>query len=238
MYPDDCIQSSISNPSKWWIKQQDQQLCRGSLLHAYVPHIDQTPYGLELIGRKDPRDHTSAEVKVSPVSVDRPFQPTALPVAAMPLNHGEIWAAYKAKRRPCLVIGSVSSPLVDKSLTRGKPNHLTAPTILVAPYYGAKKSATRAGFTDTFIERVRHCEYPQFMWDMLPIPGDTKESILRIDQLQPIGAHYKSHSLLGYKLSEEALCVMDEILTWYLWGGVPSGGIVSAYREIIEELFA
>jgi len=236
MYPDDCIQSAIADPSRWWVKQSDSQICKGSLIHAFVPYIDETPYTFEPVGRTDPRSHTTAEIKVAPLAVNQPLKQTQLPVAAMTLHHGEIWAAYKAKRRPCLVLGSVSVPAVDKSLMRGKPNRSTAPTMLIAPYYGATDDGSRAGYTSAFVERVRHCEYPQFMWDSLPIPGGTAESIMRIDHLQPIGRHYKSYNLLGYKLSEEALTVIDEIITWYLWGGVPKNGTIASYRELIEEV--
>src|SRR5690606_34576001 len=105
----------------------------------------------------------------------------------MSLHEGEVWAAYRAKKRPCLVLSNLSQP-VDKSLTRGKPNWTTAPTILCARYYGATRG-TRAGFSDEFVTRIRHCEYAQFFWDCLPFPRG-EESILRIDQLQPVGTHH------------------------------------------------
>jgi len=30
--------------------------------------------------------------------------------------------------------------------------------------------------------------------------------------------------------------VIDEIITWYLWGGVPKNGTIASYRELIEEV--
>jgi hypothetical protein len=40
-----------------------------------------------------------------------------------------------------------------------------------------------------------------------------------------------------FQLSEDALDVMDELLQWLVWGGVPEGGHVASYRELIEEEF-
>ena len=137
MYPDDCIQSIIQ-PTDWWVKNEDQMLCRGALIFAFVPHVDQVPYTMEPVGRTDPEKHDSANLRVSPLRIKQPRRRTDLPVAAMPLYSGELWAAYRAKKRPCLVIGS-NNPLVDRTLTRGMAKRSTAPTVLAAPYYGADR---------------------------------------------------------------------------------------------------
>ncbi|MDP2851832.1 MAG: hypothetical protein Q8O23_00330, partial [Gallionella sp.] len=141
---------------------------------------------------------------MTPLSVNQPPEKTDLPVAAMPHSDGEVWAAYRAKKRPCLVIGS-NNPAVDQALTQGMPTNSTAPTVLVAPYYGVDKDSRRAGYQPDFVERVRHCEYPQFVWDRLPIGGGPDESILRLDHLQPIGALNNSYKLSEFKLSDAAL---------------------------------
>jgi hypothetical protein len=70
---------------------------------------------------------------------------------------------------------------VDRQLTSGKPKWQTAPPVLVAPYYGVDEGGKRAGFKSEFVSRIRRCDYPQFMWDKLPIRGNTIESILRLD---------------------------------------------------------
>ena len=236
MYPDDCIQSIIAAPGKWWIQNNKRELCRGALIFAFVPHIDQTPYTFEPVGRNKADEHREARVKVAPLKVDQPLIQANLPVAAMPLHQGEVWAAYRAKRRPCLVLGSTATPTVDKGLVKGMPKYMTAPTILVAPHYGVDRNGRRAGYNPAFVERIRHCEYPQFVWNPLPTVGP-KESILRLDQLQPIGAHYKSHRVTEFRLSDDALSVVDESIQWLVWGGVPEGGHIAAYREIIEDTF-
>lgn len=235
MYPDVCIQSVLASDD-WWRRDTSATLCRGSLIFAFSPHIDQVPYTFEPIGRTNPTQHHKAEVRVSPLRVDQLLQKATLPVAAMTLHDGEVWAAYRAKKRPCLVIGEVGLP-VEKNLTLGKPNHATAPTILVAPYYGVDRNGLRSGYRPEFVERVRHLEYPQFMWDRLPFDGATEESILRLDHLQPVGAHHQSYKLSGFKLCEVGVEVIDQMLTWLLSGGVEPDCWVAQYREEIEKNF-
>lgn len=236
MYPDDCIQSIIATPDKWWVDNDNYRLCRGALIFAFIPHVDQTPYTFEPVGRNEPARHDSAVIRVSPLKVGQPLKQTNLPVAAMTLRAGEVWVANRAKVRPCLVLGSTDNPKVTQSLVTGMPKSSTAPTILVAPYYGVDRDGTRAGYNPRFVERVRHCEYPQFMWDRLPLKGP-QESVLRLDQLQPIGAHYHSHRVSEFRLSDDALTVMDELLLWIVFGGVPQGGHVASFRELIEATF-
>lgn len=233
MYPDDCVQS-ITDSSNWWMPNNAGDLCRGALVIAFVPHFDQVPYSFEPVGRTQATEHTHADIRVAPLKVDQPLKQVPLPVAAMPLYRGEVWAAFRAKGRPCLVIAE-QCPAVDKSLVRGMPKFLTAPTVLVAPYYGADRDGSRAGYNPDFVERIRHCEYPQFMWDMLPVDGGPKVSILRLDQLQPMGTYYHSYKLTGFKLSDSALEILDDLIHWLLWGGFPEDSDLLAYRELVQE---
>ncbi|MFZ2451610.1 MAG: hypothetical protein WAW36_13925 [Methylovulum miyakonense] len=154
----------------------------------------------------------------------------------MVLHDNEVWAAYRAKKRPCLVF-SADSITVDKELTRGKPNHATAPTFLAAPFYGVDKNIKRAGYSPEFVERVRHCEYSQFHWDKLPISGGPEESILRLDHLQPFGSHHESYKISDFKLSTDAMDILDDLLRWLVWGGVPEKSMILDYRHLMESTF-
>lgn len=234
MYPEDSVQSIVT-PTDWWVRDENNEPCRGALILAFVSHVDQVPYTFEPLGRKEPDRHDSAEIRVAPLRINRPRRQTDLPVAAMPLHAGEVWAAYRAKKRPCLIIGS-GGPSVDRGLTRGKAKYLTAPTVLAAPYYGATQDGKRGGYHPEFVERIRHCEYPQFLWDRLPIRGP-EESILRLDQLQSIGAHYNSYESTGFRLGSDALEIVDELFQWLIWGGVPEDGLIMMYRKEIESMF-
>lgn len=204
-------------------------------MYAFIPSVDQTPFIFEPIGRKVATEHEQAEIRIAPLSANQQFKATTLPVAAMIKSENEIWAAFRTKRRPCLVLG-VEKAEVDDSLTRKKPKHATAPMYLVAPYYGVKGKEGRAGYSEEFVERVRHCEYPQFFWDFLPIPSG-EESILRLDHLQPIGAHHKSYKVLPYRLSDEALSLLDDVLRWLVWGGVPEDSMLLDYKAMISKTF-
>lgn len=235
MYPDYCVQSLI-HPSAWWIENSRKVLCRGALVSAFVPHIDQVPYTFEPLARAEATRHDSATIRVAPLRIGQPLKRTELPVAAMPLHPGEVWAAYRAKERPCLIIGS-GSPPVDQPLTRGMARHSTAPTILAVPYYGATRDGSRGGYNPGFVERIRHCEYPQFLWDKLPIAGPD-ESILRLDHLQPIGLHYKAYQVSEHKLSNDALRVVDELLYWLIWGQIPEDSLIAMYRKEIRSTFS
>lgn len=235
MYPEDCVQSIIA-PTDWWVKNDKKVLCRGALVFAFIPHVDQVPYTLDLLGRKEADRHDSAIAKITPLRIKQPRGKTDLPVAAMPLYAGEVWAAYRAKKRPCLIIGS-KNPSVNPELTRGMPKRSTAPTVLAMPYYGATKDGKRSGYNPEFVEQIRHCEYPQFLWDRLPIPGGPDESILRLDHLQPIGTHYNSYELSEHRLSKDAMVVFDELLQRLIWGKFPKDSWIAAYRENIESTF-
>lgn len=232
MYPEDSIQS-IFGQDGWWVEDSEHKLKRGSLVLAFVPHVDQLPYTLEPVGRRQPDQHDEATVKISPLRTRKARKSSNLPVAAMPLHTGEVLTAYRAKKRPCLVIGCGGIP-VDRGLVRGSPRSSTATTALVVPYYGVDQAGgRRSGYNPAFVERVRHGSYPQFFWDRLPISGP-EESMLRLDHLQPIGTHHNSYEFSGFALDGEAMDVIDEFLRWLIWGGVAKDSLFAQYREEIN----
>ena len=232
-FPTDSIQSIVSS---WWNECDTNVLKKGTLIYAFVPHVDQIPNTLIPIGRKEAEQHHEATLQVSPLRINDSRPKESLPVAALLLNEGELWTAYRAKKRPCLVIGN-ELPLVDNSLRRDMPKILTSPTILVAPYYGADKDGKRAGYNPELVKRIQHAEYPQFMLDFLPI-GGPKQSILRFDHIQPIGLHYFAYEHSGHCLSEEAVeLILDDWLIWVLYGGLPPDSFILDYQSEIKATF-
>jgi len=211
--------------SEWWVKDDMRTPKRGMVILAYVPHVDQIPTRVTVIGRsEDPTCHEKAQVEFSPFSISEPRKKSLLPVAALPDYPGEVRLLYRAEKRPVLIFAE-SGPPVDHKITSGKPKWQTAPTLLVAPYYGRDEgTGKRTGYSDAFVERVCQCEYPQFFWEKLPLQGSS-ESILRIDHLQPLGNHYKNYEFTGYCLGESALSLMDEWLNWFIYGTVDKNGI-------------
>ena len=232
MYPTDSIQSYVL---PWWEEYNEKTLKRGCLIFAFMPHVDQVPNTLTPVGRKNAEQHDKAIIRVSPLRIKGPRSKEDLPVAALSLFDGEIWTAYRAKKRPCLVL-STEPPEVQNSIRSGMPKALTSPTILVAPYYGADKDGTRSGYNLGLVERIRHAEYPQFFWDQLPIRGP-KESILRFDHIQPVGLHYYAYELSGYALSDEAVgLIIDDWLTWAFQGGIPEGSFILDYQNEADDI--
>lgn len=233
MFPTDSVQSIMSS---WWEKYDKKKITKGCLVYAFVPHVDQIPITLTPKGRKQAEQHDSAIIYITPLRINDSRPKASLPVAALSLHEKELWTAYRAKKRPCLVLGT-DTPVVDNELRRGMPKKLTAPTVLVAPYYGVDKDGSRAGYNPQLVQRIRHAEYPQFFWDELPISGP-KESILRFDHLQAIGLHYYTYELSGYKLSDEAIeLIIDDWLQWLFFGGLPKKSFIIDYQKNILSIY-
>lgn len=202
---------------------------------AYVPHVEQIPTRVTVIGRTDdPTCHDKAQVQFSPFDISERRKKASLPVAALPEYPNEVRLLYRTKKRPLLVIGE-SGPQVDRKLTSGKPKWQIAPTLLVAPYYGRDEgSGKRSGYADAFVERVLQCEYPQFFWERLTIPG-SNESILRFDHIQPIGNHHETFELTKYCLGKDALDYIDEWLRWFIFRTLDKDGILPMVLEALRK---
>lgn len=217
-YPDETIQG-LSSASSWWLKDESNRICRGRLCSAFIPFVTQKPYTLEPVGRPQPTIHNEANAKIAPLDINQTRRMKALPVAAMPLyGDKDLYTVYTSKKRPCLILGDGCAEL-PKEIRRDRPSWQTAHTVIVAPYFGIEQGVGRAGFPAPFVDRVKQCEFPQFFWDILP--HNSKESMLFFMQAQPIGKHLDSIELSPYKLSPEALCVIDEWLSWSFTGNPP-----------------
>jgi hypothetical protein len=76
-------------------------------------------------------------------------------------------------------------------------------------------------------------DYRAFFWDKLPGSGGLG-SILRLDQVQPVGFEHQAYKHWGYKLSPSGQCIMDEWLDWLIYNR--DGEQVSEYRDFIKSL--
>jgi len=231
MYPEDSVQFMLD---EWWVEDSAFGYCRGRLIKAFLPHIDQIPKQLTATGRYEATDHRHAYFSIQPLRIGQPQRKTSIPVAALPLFGNEIHAIYRAKKRPAIVICEGGSD-VERRLTLGKPKWQTSPTILVAPCYGAEEGEKRAGFNPEFLARVRRCVYPQFLWDRLPI-GGAAESIFRLDHIQPVGKHHDAIELTQYRLSEDAVMIFDEWLRWLFFSELPEDSLLRFFKESIEKI--
>lgn len=231
-YPDISIQSAIA-PSPWWVEEESKNLRRGRLIWAFLPHVDQIPYTLIPMGRIQATAHKEVTVRIEPLRIKQPQPHITLPVAGMPSYPREVRIVQRAKRRPCLIVGEGGFP-VPKEMTRGRPGWQVSPTILVAPYHGAEQDGTRAGFPPPFLDRVRRCEFPQFMFELLPISAEG--SVLYLNHLKPLGAHHASIDLTKFCLSEDAIAILDEWVIWMVTGLLPKNGLIFPARKQFLEL--
>lgn len=225
-FPDDSLQS-LASP--WWERTASPLPSRGRLVWAFLPHVDQHPLVLVPTGRTNDTDHKTADFSIEPLRVERPPSGSRLPVAGLPHYEGEVRAVFRAKRRPALVL-SPGGPEIPPSLRVGSARYQTNPTMLVAPYYGADKGKGSGGWNAELVDRIRRCEYPQYMWDSLPI-ASRKESILRLDQIQPVGRHGESYALTEHCLSSDAIEFLDEWLGWLFTGKLSSDGLLVEVRR-------
>lgn len=231
-YPEISIQSMI-DPSPWWVHAQSKEPHRGRLIWAFLPHVDQVPLRLVPVGRAKATAHEQVTVRIEPLRVRQPQPYVTLPVAGMPSYPGEARIVQRAKRRPALVIADGGSPL-PKDMTQGRPRWQVSPTVLVVPYYGGEQDGTRAGFPPAFLDRVRRCEFPQFMSELLPQGGG--ESVLYLNHIQPLGRHHDSIELTDFCLSEDAMAILDEWVIWVVTGLLPKNGLLHPARKQFLEL--
>jgi hypothetical protein len=107
--------------------------------------------------------------------------------------------------------------------------------LIVAPFYGADPGGTRGGWPEEFVNRIRRIEYPQYVWDKLPITGTT-DSILRLDHLFPIGIDPAGYQLLPFKLSPDALAVIDDWCLWLLSNELDPKSVLGIIRAELSKL--
>jgi hypothetical protein len=112
MYPDESLQFLIP---PWWQKEDSQDIKRGRLLKAFVPHVDQNPMILIPEGRKESTSHTQVNYRLEPLQIKQIPKAPTLPVAALPAYPREIRTVYRAKKRPVLII-SCGGPDIPKLL--------------------------------------------------------------------------------------------------------------------------
>ena len=225
-FPEDCLQY-LASP--WWTKTDSPRPARGRLVWVFVPHVDQHPMVLVPTGRENSRSHERAAFSVEPLTIRDPPRGSRLPVAGLPTYPGEVRALYRAKKRPALVL-SPGGPDLPRNLRVGSARYQTNPTMLVAPYYGADQGGKTGGWKVDLVDRIRRCEYPQYLWDQLPL-GGRKVSILRLDQIQPVGRHGESFELTEYCLGEDALRFVDEWLGWLFTGTLEEEGLLLEVRR-------
>jgi len=230
MYPDECVQQLLG--CKWWIEDESAKLQRGSLITACLPQVTQVPWRIVPIGRpEDPREHGQATVRIEPFHISSAPVGASLPVAVFPGYPGGEFLVLRSKKRPAVVIATPGNE-IPVPLQRGGAKWQYAPTLLVAPYFGAAATESRAGWSPALVERIRKCEYPQYVWDILP-GHKGEESILRLDHLQPVGDSASSITIEPFRMSDDATRVLDDWLWWYFTGTYDKDGEIAVARSCL-----
>jgi hypothetical protein len=225
-YPDICPQNLVE---PWWEEDTSDSFKSGRLVWAFLPHVDQVPYKVEPVGRDEPKEHQTGIMSVKRFKIGAPARKKDLPVAAMPVFDKEMLCIYRTKKRPAIII-SKGGAFVEKRLTKGKLENRTNRTVLLAPSYSVQGS-----FNEKFCERVRRCEYPQFMWDDLPIGGTEKGSIIRFDHLQPVGRSKNTVKFTKYCLSEKAMTFIVNWVDWLISGYMDENSEFCKTRSFLME---
>lgn len=231
-YPNDSLQYYVD---PWWVRTEKTTKDRWRFGWALVRHISETPYTLEVMGRTDPKEHEQAELKIVPLDVKLPPTPRPdLPVAAMPLRRNELYCVQRGKIRPVMILAKTGTRIEPEyqSLLRNKLHY---PLYLVAPYYSVDQDGTRGGIPPEFIPRLKSCEYSQYMWEILP-DSRSQQSVLRLDQIQPIEPATCALDCTNFKLSDDAGMILDEWIMWHLRQVAPSSDSMFAeYKKGLAE---
>lgn len=225
-YPDICPQNLIE---PWWEEDQGEDFKTGRLVWAFLPHVDQIPYRIEPVGRNEPTEHRNGIVNITRFKIGDSVKKKDLPVAAMPVFDNEMLCVYRTKKRPAILI-SKGGTNVENRLTKDKSKWRTNRTVLLAPSYSVKNH-----FSEEFCERVRRCEYPQFMWGDLPIGGTENGSIIRFDHLQPVGRSKKSIEFTEYCLSEKAIAFILQWIDWFIFENMDEDSEFCETRSTLME---
>lgn len=221
VFPENSVQG-ITGGDHWWTKESKPCLVRGSIVWTLVPF--HTGMHVRLVVQRkpeEPGEHRAAQViSAEPYTVRSPDLDQALPIAGLPKAKDGHYTLREVKKRPALVL-ALPGQEIPKKLIQGKPQSRTAPCILVAPYYTAIKPDEPPRYSPELLELVQRLRFPQFFYEHMPFPGGVP-SILRFDQIQAVPAQEPAfYESTSWRLADHAMALIDELLTWQVWGGLP-----------------
>lgn len=226
---DDSLQDFVD---PWWIEDDGKSIVRGRLIRVHLPHVTAEQAWLEVEGRKDAAEHTKAKYSVTtPLRIAElnklaKRSHAALPAAAVPPIPSELLLVSRARLRPALVMG-VQHPPLPTNIKLDQPGRWVNPTITVAPVYSVGDG--REAPSPEFLRRVRRCEYPSYLH--LDMPREKLPSIVRFDQLQPVGATLGTIELTPHRLSDDAVALLDDWMQWLFAGTLAAGSMLDVLRE-------
>ncbi len=195
---------------------------QGQLIWILVPYIENVVY-LFNVNRANPENHQEVIGRFEPM-LNHVLPKPKIPVAAYPLESNEAYRVNRSKIRPAILL---YCNCTDLKASGGKGNYH-----LIAPLYGVDPSSKRSGYPTVFMEKVAQLEYPELMYfSKMPMPGGVP-SVLRLDNIQPVGNNHTNYKLIGHKLSEQTLMIVHDMIEWMMTGLVSE--TLSAYKELAQ----
>lgn len=215
-FPELCTQSvcrELGVLTEWWTtRERPRPLAVGQLVWAYIPTVHPVPNALE-VERSDLKSHTSLRAKLRPLTRGVPPRPDP-PILALPRDEATFHLVSECKRRPAIVVA-----LPTKSAPTGTSSKQRF-TALIAPYYSADRTETRAGLPAEFVALVQRGKVPNMFWDYLPLKSTKGPSIVRWDRIQPVHVDDPTLDPQGYALHSDAVPIIQQWLQWHLTGRV------------------
>lgn len=195
----------------------------GQLVWVPVPQLDPSPNVIEAVrGRPG---HADATCRWAPMTADhfRKRDDKDLPILHLGLSETEELLAFKAKKRPAVVLGTQADIL--GGLVKA-PSHHEEDRVVVAPVYGIANEYDRKGFSPMLARRVRHLLYKQYFplaaWKETrtrrecPSGTSLEAGIVRFDRLQFVLPRQPGCSLVPLRVADEPLMFMHALLWCYL----------------------
>lgn len=213
----------------------------GQIVWAPVPNLEATPMVIEA-ERPIPTSHGAARARFTPLD-DKHFSRKKiykLPILSLHLGETEELLAFRAKKRPCVIVGT-SSTLLQDAAEKAVPEHHREERVVVAPIYDLSSEEDPKGFDTVMATRVRHLLYRQFF----PIASWTetrtgvqgalslREGILRFDRLQFIFPAPPALVPWPLALTEEVMELLHAWLHHYFHA--PQSETLREVVELVQE---
>jgi hypothetical protein len=213
----------------------------GQLVFVPVPNLDVHPNVIE--ATRDGTSHKAATARWTTLS-DRHFtrrDGKELPILYFNLGATEEVVAYKAKRRPAVVVG-MGSTLIGG--IPGLPPHQEEGRVVVAPIYGIRSAEDPKGFSERLSDRIAHLLYQQYFplaaWrenrSDCTFGGSLDAGVVRFDRLQFVTPHAPSCRPRSIRVTDDVLALMHGMLWLYLHAQPTEG--LDEMRRFLAELHA
>jgi hypothetical protein len=228
-----CMQDLVA---EWWVEEPSKDLIPGRLIWVYYPYMNIIPYEFlvqertNASGVPDPTNHENLSFQILEFRMSQRSR-ARLPVSSFPKQDNEVYLITRAKKRPALVLANDQTGFKILNELKQGPKWQKHPSVIVAPFYGTAQNENRSGFHPNFIERVRQCEYPELMYDRLPINKSDSESLLYLKHMSAVGRHHETVQATSFCLSEDALILFEEHLFWYFSGVLDEESLICDFKK-------